>query len=296
MKKRGYSLLWAAIFAITFLSFITKANQDPSLKGAFDVGDTNLYIECYGKGSPTVVVHSGFNGYGSSGGWRKVVAKVQNKVRICLYDRANLGKSDKSTTAYHFGDVAKQLNALLAKAEVKPPFIMVGHSYGSYPVRLYHHLYPEQVHAIMLVDPSQYGQWQNKIDKWQPATETYAEKFQQHFNEELMYWQDPFKNPENLDLKANEKLIAESNDFDDKPYVLIWAQGSNKMSDAPSKYWQGAEPVWFRMKAMFDKAIANMEQLSTHTKVVYANTDKHNVYYHDAETLSEQLLTLATSK
>lgn len=287
--------IWVILITLIVSTFSNQASEIDStnINTTIDIGDLSLHIECYGKGQSTAIVHSGFNGYGSSGGWHKVVSLVKDKMRICLYDRANLGKSDNQEKAYNFEEAVIQLHTLLAKAEISPPFIMVGHSYGSYPVRLYNHFYPTEVAGILLVDPSQYGQWHNKIAKWRIKSESYSDKHLNHLKEELAYWENPFHNPEKLDIKQNEALITNSSNFGDKPYVLLWAKGSDKMSDAPSNYWQGAEPVWFRMKAMFDQAIADMGQLSTNTKVVYANTNKHNVYYHDPETVVEQLLYLA---
>lgn len=281
------SLLYLCVFSLG--SFNVGAKEVHSLKQSFDVNGVNLYIECYGEGSPTVVVHSGFNGYGSSGGWQPVIDKLGEGVRICLYDRANLGKSGQQQTHYNFRDAAIQLHSLLNQAKVKPPFILAGHSYGSYSVRIYNDLYPEQVKGILLVDPSQYGQWQNKLSKWRPEQEQYSQKLIDHRQEELEYWHNPSKNREKLDIKANAALITKAADFGDKPYVLIWAKGSDVMNAKPSQYWAGHEPVYYRMKAMFDKSIAAMTKLSSNTRVVYANTDKHQVYYYDPALVAEQI-------
>ncbi len=48
--------------------------------------------------------------------------------------------------------IVKELDALLTKAGIEPPYIFVGDSYGSYNVRLYAHLFPQRVTGIVLTD------------------------------------------------------------------------------------------------------------------------------------------------
>jgi pimeloyl-ACP methyl ester carboxylesterase len=47
-----------------------------------------------------------------------------------------------------------ELHALLAKAHISGPYILVGHSLGGLYVRLYASTYPQQVIGMVLVDPS----------------------------------------------------------------------------------------------------------------------------------------------
>ena len=42
-----------------------------------------------------------------------------------------MGKSDKLSKAYNINDISEQLHTLLKNVDVKPPYIMVGHSYGT---------------------------------------------------------------------------------------------------------------------------------------------------------------------
>jgi len=110
---------------ISFCFYITaafslQANElSPSISGKFDVGGYGLYLECFGDKKPTVVLESGFGGYGSNGLWQKVITQVSDSARGCLYDRAGLGKSDEGPIPFSSKDVAKRLEKLLKKSRSK---------------------------------------------------------------------------------------------------------------------------------------------------------------------------------
>lgn len=45
-----------------------------------------------------------------------------------------------------------ELDTLLHKAGIKPPYLLVGDSFGSYNMRLYAHQFPEKVVGLVLTD------------------------------------------------------------------------------------------------------------------------------------------------
>lgn len=110
----------------------------------------NLY--CMGEGSPTVIFDSGLAEPTST--WFKVQPRVSKQTRACSYDRAGSGFSDAGTRAGSSANIVDDLRRLLAAAEIVPPYVFVGHSYGGMNVRLYYYLHPDDVAGMVLVDPS----------------------------------------------------------------------------------------------------------------------------------------------
>lgn len=110
----------------------------------------NLY--CIGEGSPTVIFDSGLAEPTST--WFQVQPRVAKQSRACSYDRAGSGFSDAGTRAGSSAHIVDDLRRLLAKAEIEPPYVLVGHSYGGMNVRLYYYLHPDEVAGMVLVDPS----------------------------------------------------------------------------------------------------------------------------------------------
>ena len=73
--------------------------------------------------------------------------------RVCSYDRAGDGWSDLGPNPRTLHQIVYELHTLLQKERVKPPFLLVGHSYGGWLVRLYNFTYPGEVSGMVLVEP-----------------------------------------------------------------------------------------------------------------------------------------------
>jgi pimeloyl-ACP methyl ester carboxylesterase len=131
-----------------------------------DIGGYRLHLLCSGEGSPTVVLDYGL--IGSYLSWRLVQPEVARFTRVCAYDRAGYGWSDRSPRPRTPDVMVDELHELLEKAGEKPPFIMVGHSMGGFNVITYAHRYPDQVAGAVLVDATDLDQtgsfpWREKL-------------------------------------------------------------------------------------------------------------------------------------
>src|SRR5215212_2437008 len=134
-------------------------------------GGRKMYMECHGRGAPTVVLVSGARGsYDDwthvidSGGEPKpsdsaVFPQVGKFTRVCAYDRPGTTRMDgtlspstlvrQPTTAQ---DGAADLHALLGAAKQKGPYVLVAHSWGGLIGRLYASTYPDEVSGLVLLD------------------------------------------------------------------------------------------------------------------------------------------------
>jgi pimeloyl-ACP methyl ester carboxylesterase len=114
------------------------------------MGGYRLHLYCTGEGSPTVVLEHGLDG--SYLDWRLVQPEIARLTRVCSYDRAGYGWSDRSPKPRVPSAMVEELHMLLRNGGEKPPFIVVGHSMGAFDAVMYSHRYPDEVGAIVLVD------------------------------------------------------------------------------------------------------------------------------------------------
>ena len=114
-----------------------------------DIGARELYLDCRGSGSPTIVLEAGSGS--DSGAWSTVHDTLASTTRTCAYDRAGRGRSDPGPT-HTLAAAAADLQALLATAGEEPPFVLVGHSLGGAYARVFADRYRSDVVGIVLVD------------------------------------------------------------------------------------------------------------------------------------------------
>ena len=134
----------------------TKAYPPPGQM--VDVGGYRLHINCTGEGSPTVVIEAGLGDW--STGWGNVQPEVANTTRVCTYDRAGWGWSERGPEPRDAAQIAKELHTLLQKANIPGPYVIVGHSLGGLPVRVFTHDYSAEVAGVVLIElmfPGQTG-------------------------------------------------------------------------------------------------------------------------------------------
>ena len=109
----------------------------------------NLY--CTGSGGPTVFLDGGWESTTAS--WRKVQPELARTMRVCSYDRAGYGFSDIGSMPRTADALARDLDAVINASGEKGPYIVVAHSMGSFPARLYATRHPQDVAALILLDP-----------------------------------------------------------------------------------------------------------------------------------------------
>lgn len=123
-----------------------------------DMGQYQLFLRSFGKSSPVVIFESGLGD--DSTVWGSVTEKVAEFARVVVYDRAGLGKSDPKpgNSAITSQDMLNDLKTLLKKENIKPPYILVGHSNGGLTMQLFAQEYPNEVAGAILIDSMTHDQ------------------------------------------------------------------------------------------------------------------------------------------
>lgn len=151
------------LFALFFAVFVLVAGcvyewagerRDARLHPApgrlIPVDGGRLHLLCKGTAAPTVIIEQGAGEL--SRYWWPLQDETAKFARVCTYDRAGFGWSDRAREGRTIADRAEELHTLLANAAMEGPYIFVAHSYGGLIVRSYTEMYPDQVAGLVLVD------------------------------------------------------------------------------------------------------------------------------------------------
>jgi len=157
-------LLAFAGAAYQTLATWAAARRNPELGQLFDIGGRRLKLHCVGEGTPTTILESGLGDFLNE--WKSVQPAIAAFTRVCSYDRAGYGESDPGPSPRTSAQIADELRALLQKAGETPPYLLVGHSFGGYAVRVFNGKYPADVTGIVLVDATQEDQYELLPKAW----------------------------------------------------------------------------------------------------------------------------------
>lgn len=126
-------------------------SSPPHFAEMFDIGGgRELFMECTGAGTPTVILESGDEDDGRA--WSGVVPGLVDLTRVCTYDRLGTGRSDAASGCRAMDEIRGDFEALLTAAEVAPPYVLVGTSGGGYLVAGYALAHPQEVAGLVIVD------------------------------------------------------------------------------------------------------------------------------------------------
>jgi pimeloyl-ACP methyl ester carboxylesterase len=111
-----------------------------------------IHLYCLGQGSPTVIMTAGLGDWTAS--WGKVHDSIAAQTRACAWDRPGFGFSDPSPAPQDVSHTNADLEQALENAHIEGPYVLLGHSMGSYESLRFADRHPGQVLGMVLVDPS----------------------------------------------------------------------------------------------------------------------------------------------
>jgi len=157
-RLRGWPLAAAALLFVLLLGAwlvlsLAKtrlAEKFPPPGRLIDIGGYRLHLHCLGTGEPTVVLEAGLNEF--SVVWMQVQIAAAKFSRTCAYDRAGFGWSERGLLPRTGRNMVSELYALLRRAGIAGPLVLVGHSFGGLLVREYAEAHPDEVVGLVLVD------------------------------------------------------------------------------------------------------------------------------------------------
>lgn len=125
-----------------------QENQQPPPGTITTTDRSKIHWYTQGSGETTILIdHSlgGVEGY-------LLIDKLAKLGKVVIFDRPGYGWSKPNWHPRTSQQINIELQNLLQTAQIQPPYILVGDSFGSYNMRLFAHSYPEQVSGLIMID------------------------------------------------------------------------------------------------------------------------------------------------
>lgn len=116
------------------------------------VNEFELEYEMAGDGKSVILLEAG-GGAGPSD-WEPVFKQISQYATVIRYSRVGNGHSTAIKRHFSSGDYAAYTSEFLHKLNIQEPVILVAHSYGGSVARDFAASYPDQIKALLMLDPS----------------------------------------------------------------------------------------------------------------------------------------------
>jgi pimeloyl-ACP methyl ester carboxylesterase len=116
-----------------------------------NIGTHSLQMHREGKGTPAIVIDAGITD--GIDKLRPLQDRLAQKTTVITYNRAGYGRSEPGPFPRNCVREADELKALLDKAGVPAPYVLVGHSLGAFNMIMFAWRYPHEIAGIVLLDP-----------------------------------------------------------------------------------------------------------------------------------------------
>ena len=255
----------------------------PTMEGAVtipsDLGGYKLVYQCFGEGSPTVIVEAGAGDTPvTSLTWEEVTQRIQSTTRMCIYDRVpGVLTSQK---------VAEDLHFLLSQIPVPGPYILVAHSLGGWHARVFAHLYPKEVAGMILVDTTTTSP--DVIIALATAYPTYSPDEAAGITQDRPSEAEIFKinvppSKDGLDMKVSNEQVRQAGSLGNLPLIVI--------SHTPgSKDMAGVDPALVQPYiAVILKTQADLAKLSSKGVFIIAKTNEHFISTYEPQIIIDAI-------
>jgi pimeloyl-ACP methyl ester carboxylesterase len=244
------------------------------------VGGYTLRYKCYGQGTPAVIVEAGLGDPPIiTRHWTKVTQEIQKTTRICIYDRAGIGTSDKAPIPRTSKDMAQDLHKLLINAHIGGPYILVGHSIGGFIVRVYASQYPEEIVGMVLVDSSHPDQFPKFMAAFPPETLDEPASVKN-----LRQAISMPSNDEGMDIAASAAQVRATNSLGNMPLLVITRSPTWDHSPTlPVDFAAKLEHIWQDMQI-------DLLSISSNSTHIIASKAGHNIEFEEPKLVIDAIL------
>ena len=163
VRRRARRLLLGAVALATVLLAAGAVYQGLSVRAEsgrypppgmlVEIGGRRLHLICIGErrsGAPAVIFEPG--GFGGALSFEKARAEIAARAQVCSYDRAGTGWSDPGPPTMSTSVLVGDLERLLERAAIPPPYVLVASSIAGLTTELFARRHADRVAALVFLD------------------------------------------------------------------------------------------------------------------------------------------------
>lgn len=256
-----------------------------------DIGSCRLQVHEEGDGAPAVVIDAGLADELEK--LEILQERLASVTRVITYNRAGYGRSDPGPLPRDSGRESEELKALLEKASVPEPYVLVGHSLGALNMQVFASKYPKAVVGMVLMDPpplsfilgQEWGELRGMADRmtteWQAIADSAYESADAQEKARSKFFRMIASEHREM-FGRSAKLASAVATFGDKPLVVIASGRPNPaFGEAAEKFQQ----YWVdQSRALTGK--------STRGKFIFAEGASHFLYVDVPGLVAESILSI----
>jgi pimeloyl-ACP methyl ester carboxylesterase len=211
-------------------------------------------------------------------GWPVIFPEIQKTTRVCVYDRAGLGRSDKVSGPRTSLDIARDLHTMLGRANIRAPYVLAGQSLGGMNARVFASEYPKFVAGLILIDsshPDQYARFAAILPARRPDESPVLRG--------LRDGPDLSGTREWIDFEANARQMRKSRGIGDKPLIVLTRSPGWQEDFVPDEWEALVNPIWQELQT-------GLCDLSTDCKHVIATKAGHNIQRDEPQLVIDAIL------
>lgn len=135
---------------------IAYANIDFLTINGFKVEVLTSGMQNNTANKPVVVFENGMaSGFGS---WDIVAEEISKTNAVFRYNRPRIGESENDSLPPTTEHIVNNLRKMLLQKGLKPPYLLVSHSFGGAYIRSFASTYPDEIAGLVFVDPIDFTQ------------------------------------------------------------------------------------------------------------------------------------------
>lgn len=85
--------------------------------------------------------------------WKPIIEEVSKTSSVFSYNRPRIGESENDSLPPTTKHIVNNLRKMLLEKGLKPPYLLVSHSFGGAYIRSYASYYPDEIAGLIFVDP-----------------------------------------------------------------------------------------------------------------------------------------------